>query len=354
MSTAETNPVSRCRSRQVEPGTAPVWEDPHVDGRCPLTPGQNETMDFLELQRFLLSLVERVQAVGLTEAHRQLEAHLEMLRSEREHLTPEEDARFRRRFRKTLGELIYQSSFIQYCLDKPRGYAGDFVTQENLWQYASNPELCEETTLTPLGRLISQLTFRMDNPKANVWRIRHLREQLRKGDFGRVASIGSGSAIEYWDGIEPYFDKELYLLDQDDGALDRARKMLTSRGYRNVRYIHSDVIKFILKNAKSPTMPELDFVYSVGLFDYFSLSSARKMARYLWQLVAPGGRLLITNAHPDTSTRLWSEYACEWNLVYKTEQEMMTLAAGLQNVADVHLFIDEYRVYQYLDIRREG
>lgn len=354
MATAKDNFVSTMLSAQMTPRTPAVPIDPCHDANRRAFPGSTLSMSFVELQRFLQYLVERVQEVGSRVALQQLEGHLDVLRSQRERLTPEEDTCCRIRFRQTLGGLIYQSPFIRYCLEKPRGYAGDFLTQEAIWKHAQDPELCEEATLPFLGHLISELTFRMDNPQANVRRVRYLRERLKEGGFCRTASIGSGSAIEYWDDLDHYRGKEIYLLDQDSGALCRAREMLTSRGFQKVRFIHSDVIKFILKNGKCRTVPEMDFVYSAGLFDYFSIASARKLAHQLWKLVAPGGTLLITNAHPDTRTRLWSEYACEWNLIYKTEPEMLTLAAGLQNVAGIHMRIDEFRVYQYLEIRKDG
>ena len=48
------------------------------------------------------------------------------------------------------------------------------------------------------------------------------------------------------------------------------------------------------------------------------------------------------------------EYVGDWFLKYKDEAQMRELAEGLDGVASVSLEVDSQRVYQYLEIRREG
>ena len=109
-----------------------------------------------------------------------------------------------------------------------------------------------------------------------------------------------------------------------------------------------------LKPRRDLQLGDRDLVYAFGLLDYFDLPSATRLAKGLWQLVAPGGALLITNAHPANPTRLWMEYVGDWFMKYKDATVMHALADGLQGVAAKNLTIDSQGVYQFLEIRREG
>ncbi len=72
----------------------------------------------------------------------------------------------------------------------------------------------------------------------------------------------------------------------------------------------------------------------------------------MWVSVAPGGKLLLTNAHLDNPTRVWMEWVSEWYLDYKTQGEFRELADELDQVAQVDYEIDTCGVYQYLSLTK--
>jgi hypothetical protein len=86
---------------------------------------------------------------------------------------------------------------------------------------------------------------------------------------------------------------------------------------------------------------------------YFSINSAKKIIKKLWQHVASDGKLVFTNAHPDNPTRLWMEFIGEWFLEYKDKQMMIKIAQDLDKIKDMDYRIDRYGVYQYLVIHHE-
>ena len=90
------------------------------------------------------------------------------------------------------------------------------------------------------------------------------------------------------------------------------------------------------------------------MLDYFESNSAKRITSGLWKMVAPGGSLLVTNAHPNNLTRFWMEYGGDWFLKYKDEGQMRELAEGLSDVSSVSLRPDSQCIYQYLEIRRAG
>ena len=98
----------------------------------------------------------------------------------------------------------------------------------------------------------------------------------------------------------------------------------------------------------------MDLVYAFGLLDYFPMVSARRITQGLWQYVAPGGALLITNATPTNPTRLWMEWGGDWYLDYKSRADFHELGAGLQGLLEASYSIDTHGVYQYLELRAEA
>ncbi len=48
------------------------------------------------------------------------------------------------------------------------------------------------------------------------------------------------------------------------------------------------------------------------------------------------------------------EYVGEWHLNYKDKKEMYSIAEGLNNIADVDFYRDEFGVYQYIEVIKDG
>lgn len=71
-------------------------------------------------------------------------------------------------------------------------------------------------------------------------------------------------------------------------------------GNINVQYIHKSVIHIdkIKHNTK------YNYIYSMGLFDYLPTPVAQKLAKQLYNLLAPGGLLLIGNYHVNNPYKL--------------------------------------------------
>ncbi len=143
----------------------------------------------------------------------------------------------------------------------------------------------------------------------------------------------------------------MLLLDQDRGALERARQKITCPVGKLV-VLEQNLLKFVLGNGKADAMGPRDIIYAFGLLDYFECNSAKRIIKSLWPMVAPGGCLLVTNAHPNNLTRFWMEYVGDWFLKYKNEAQMRELAEGLDGVDATSVDLDSQRVYQFLEIRK--
>ncbi|MBN1605762.1 MAG: class I SAM-dependent methyltransferase [Polyangiaceae bacterium] len=304
-------------------------------------------MNFTRLKRILSSVVE----LGEEPATSLLQNELAELSRERAALSAEQDLRARQAFRRELLQIVHESHFCRYAYRKPRGYPGDFVTQEMIWLSRTNGQSVRYAGDTRRGRLINSVTMNMENAAANEERVYFLRRLVEGSSGGRVASIGCGSCIELWDPsvLARRSDWRYVLVDQDSGALEAARRAVAPSDTA-VRTVHENVLKFVLRAEQR--LGPCDLVYLFGLLDYFSEANARKIVECLWPVIAPGGELVVTNAHPSNPTRLWMEYVADWFLDYKTESTLLGLADRLPD-CQAQVRRDSFGVYQYLRLRRQ-
>ncbi len=154
-------------------------------------------MDFQSFHDLILSLPDCAANHGETECLRLLEGALTQLTERRARLSEADDKREMGEFRELLLPHLLQSDFGNYVFSKPRGFPGDFVTQEMIWLGRTLGGEHRYLGTTPLGKLLSALTFDMPNCRANEERIRRLEKRVRNGGK-RLASIGCGSCIELW------------------------------------------------------------------------------------------------------------------------------------------------------------
>lgn len=329
--------------RTVRSYAAPAWRE------TPMT-APSGSMDYTNFRNTLCTLAPLANAHGEAAAEAALIREVASLTEQRNALTPEQEALAVKEFRQSCHSLLLQSEFGYYTFVRPRGYPGDYVTQEMMWLGRTAGVEHRYRGVTNLGKLLTAFTYNMAAPRANEARIRKIRALLAQGKFASVASIGCGSCIELWDSASMPVNS-LFFLDQDKDALDKARIQLASTA-ADCTFCEENVVKFILRNQRCLHLGSRDLVYSLGLLDYFPTDTARKIAASLWMSVAPGGTLLITNAHADNPTRLWMEWVSDWILIYKSKAEMLSIVDGLPDVAEVQYELDDMRVYQYVTVRR--
>ncbi len=305
---------------------------------------------YLELKDILVSLPSIAKQSGEEECFRILQEKLKELTEYRKSFDEERDKKEKHIFQKLLLNIIHESDYCRYSYDKPRGYAGDFKNLEMIWFAITEGGSHRYLGITELGKLISSLTFRMENPQATVDRVNCIREKLINSGK-RIASIGCGSCIELWKLDKNILkNKDIFLLDQDELALECVKGKLQKNTINNTKIVKENILKFIIKIRENNLFGQRDFIYLVGLLDYFSVKSARKIIKALWGKLYSGGKLFFTNAHIDNPTKLWMEYVGEWYLNYKDEQDMYTIIDGLDSVEKVYLNKDHHNVYQYLEI----
>jgi extracellular factor (EF) 3-hydroxypalmitic acid methyl ester biosynthesis protein len=67
----------------------------------------------------------------------------------------------------------------------------------------------------------------------------------------------------------------------------------------------------------------------MGLFDYLTPPVARAVLAKVFDLLEPGGTLVVGNYHVRNPTRLYMDYWMDWVLYYRTDASFLSLADAL-------------------------
>jgi extracellular factor (EF) 3-hydroxypalmitic acid methyl ester biosynthesis protein len=199
------------------------------------------------------------------------------------------------------------------------------------------------------GKLLYK--YSLDHPGAAAVRCRkimiplYLRDVCEKqsghsGDEIKFMSIACGPAYELSHVFISPEDAARYqctLLDQDREALKEAEDNIISieknLGSRlKVRYIEDSVRTMLRTPDLSANWGRFHFIYSMGLFDYLIPTVAKAVIEKIYDLLLPGGELLIGNYHHGNRSKWFMEYWHDWVLYYRSEDEFIELLADTDAV----------------------
>jgi extracellular factor (EF) 3-hydroxypalmitic acid methyl ester biosynthesis protein len=257
---------------------------------------------------------------------------------------------------------ILPTPFIARSNLKPRGYAGD--AESMVFIYEDRYE-----GSTAFHQLLHKHAVNTAAAKAVRARRRLVPRVLRDvrarfGDLGRhgfgFLSVASGPASELEDvlaGRQDLDRLQCTLLDQDAFAIDIARRTVArvearAGGKAKVRYVQDSVRTMLRDRDLAERLGRHHFVYSMGLFDYLTPPVARAVLARLFDLLVPGGTLLIGNFHESNASRVYMDYWGDWPLYYRSEGAFLSLAEGLEGTTS--LSYDETGAQMFLRIERPG
>lgn len=250
--------------------------------------------------------------------------------------TSEEHERHGYYFRRAMWPYLMSSAFMQRTNLKPRGYAGDAVMMEMIYdnkhigRYAFNKLMHKH----PVEHAAAQA---VRNRRVLVPKM--MRETLARTNASpfRILSVACGPAREL-DAFfvhDADFDRlKLTLLDQDEEALAAARTQVDVLGRRaqrpaDVAWVNDSVRTLLRTRDLAGRHGRFEFIYSMGMFDYLTPPVAKALLGRLYELLEKGGEMVIGNYHASNPSRFYMAYWLDWVLYYRTEAEMLELTASL-------------------------
>ncbi len=259
--------------------------------------------------------------------------------------------------------LLLDAPFVFRTFRKPLGYAGDYLMVAMMFDDPCvGPSLfarilnCYSLTLPPIlahRNRIDYLTTQIEQETLRVMRLKRR---------ARIYNLGCGPARE----IQSFIarspaanDADFLLVDFNQETLEHARvqlcELLSLHSRRaGVEFLQKSVQQILKEGARaraSGNAGSYDLIYCAGLFDYLSDNACKHLAEYFWEMLAPGGLLILTNVDHHAS-RAQMECFLEWNLLYRDTAGMRRLAPSHAHPDDIVLKRDLSGVNILMEVRK--
>jgi SAM-dependent methyltransferase len=245
--------------------------------------------------------------------------------------------------------------------NKPLGYPGDF----KVMQYVYDNEALGHT-------LFDKLIHRF-----SMFAGAHLRDRLRlvsdailkhtayypKGKALRIIDVGCGMAWELRplveSGLLPQHSK-ITFVDQERQVLEDLHKSFSNdltkqnRDDVSIDILQASFVELFDAASALAHLPLQDIICSLGLIDYMKEKRGRAFVAALYNKLAPGGLLVVTNIRQHPKRLEWV-LGClfDWEMYYRTEEQMQALTMDAPD-ADVSVFTDPTGHVYIMTLRRPG
>jgi extracellular factor (EF) 3-hydroxypalmitic acid methyl ester biosynthesis protein len=262
---------------------------------------------------------------------------------------------------KILPYILQTGTASRFCT-KPLGYAGDYLTLENIYRNV-------ETGSTPIGIVVDRM--HLDAPTSIVVRNRRkligdkLYELFQKQQPTEDAPmtmlcIASGSAREVYDLYENICNQnalkinalKTILLDFDKEALEFCGNWRDEKGWTaQISLVQETILNLIIGRSKVQILPQ-DVVYSIGLIDYFQEKHVIKLLNFIHSILKPNGTVILGNFHSKNIYKEYLDEVVDWKLIHRTEADMqrMFMSSKFQKTGDI--FFEGEGLNMFIQVRK--
>jgi hypothetical protein len=248
--------------------------------------------------------------------------------------------------------MLHEDPFTHRAFAKPRGYAGDAQLIDLIY----GPEdRAPEPVASALGLDIYRYTT--SAPAAEGVRARRgfiadlIDATAVEGSRRHILAIAAGHLREanLTTAVRRQRVGRFVALDSDPVSLQEVDR---SYGTYGVETVPASFRVLITNRLQIGTF---DLVYSTGLFDYLNQNTGRRLVTTMFEMLNPGGQLVVANFLPGIRDIGYMEAFMDWKLIYRTRQEMVDLTAEI-NESDINhlaLFAEENRNIIFLHITKK-
>ena len=266
--------------------------------------------------------------------------------------------------RRLLHPLVLCAPFAYRTFQKPLGYAGDYLMVNMILTRAlEGSSLFAKAvhawflTQAPAEAHRNRIAFLHRRLLAEAQRVTAAGRRLRVFNLG----CGPAGEIQQFLREDPIGNEaDLTLVDFNEETLQFAREKLeglrTAHGRSTGLNFQLKSVHQILKESgrPNPQAPQYDLVYCAGLFDYLSDRICQRLVNIFYDLLAPGGLLIVTNVDASNPARNGMEFLLEWHLIHRNQDQLKRLHPLAAPPDAVTTEADVTGVNIYLEVRKPG
>jgi extracellular factor (EF) 3-hydroxypalmitic acid methyl ester biosynthesis protein len=256
-----------------------------------------------------------------------------------------------------LFKLFQQDPMTRRCFEKPRGYAGDAVMLDFIYDRKTGIQI-DHTNV--VGQEVFQAVVTVPTCGSVNYRRYVIAKAIDESAVTKtrpinILSLACGHAreLELSKALANGKVNKVIACDQDETSLQMVRERYSNAPVEAKKLTVKD---FVGSRGAIQEIGTFDMVYSMGLYDYLEERLATRLTQKLFEYVAPGGRLLIANFHADNYATGYMEAFMDWKLIYRTDKEMRALAMEIDKsqIAKIKQFKDPFGNVAYLQIERKA
>ncbi len=248
-------------------------------------------------------------------------------------------------------DVLHRDPFTFRAYSKPRGYAGDAEMMDYIYSG-------EDQRPAPQGDPIGLSVFRYTTlaPASEGVRARRafISTQIDRLAEERhrphILSIAAGHLREASLSVAVRRRRtgRFLALDADPLSAAEVKRCYSAYGVETV------TASFTRLLGRPRHQNEFDLVYSTGLFDYLNQRTGRRLVWSMFQMLRPGGSLIVANFLPGVRDVGYMETFMDWNLIYRTRSDMVDLTMDIpeSDVKEVQLFSEECKNIVFLLLTR--
>ncbi len=218
-------------------------------------------------------------------------------------------------------DILFEDPITKRCFNKPRGYSGDAVLLDMIYQYKS----ITLDSISEIGRKIYEYTSNAPACKAVRYRKEYnakmIDEIVKIKNRPNVLSVACGHIreIEVSNAAKNGLLSSYVGIDHDPKSIQVVKRDYRRYKVTALNYSVRDILtgKYILKN--------FDLIYVTGLYDYLTDKIAEKLTSHLFNSLSEGGVLLIANFLPDIQDVGYMESYMRWFLIYRDKPAILKL-----------------------------
>ena len=251
----------------------------------------------------------------------------------------------------SLLEMIHEDPFTGRAFKKPRGYAGDAELLDLIY---GPEERWAKPQASPLGMSIYHYTSAApaaEGVRARRGFIADLIDGLAAKMPGLdILAVAAGHLREasLTAAVRRRRIGRFVALDADAVSLEEVKRAYGTYGVETVTAPFSQLI------TGRVALGQFDLVYSTGLYDYLSVSTGRRLVRTMFDMLKPGGQLVVANFMPGIRDVGFMEAFMDWRLIYRTRHDMADLTLEIEEpeIRDLSLFTEDSRNIIFLRLTK--
>lgn len=242
-------------------------------------------------------------------------------------------------FRRRTEEYFSKSRLMHHARIWPHGYEGDFELLEAIYR--------NEPVSTGLGYYLDR--HFLSNILAEAVRNRKefmrslLAEELLKRKGPKILNLASGSGREIGElaGEIKASGATVTCIDFDADALQFSQKLSAAAGLLpgQVSFRKYNVQKMVNRGRNRKEFGPQDVVYSIGLFDYLGDEMLVRLLGALYDLLAPGGKLISSFKDCMRYNHRYYQWMSDWSAFFQRTEEQCRTLFGLAGIPAASLAV---------------